>query len=896
MPRIEGKTVVAMGLGRSGLAVARAAVERGARPIVVDEKAEPPKPELVEEARAEGIDVRLGWSGSFDELGADLVVVNPAVDSRHPKLRDLGVELISEVEFASRIARGPIVAITGTNGKSTTCVMTYLALRACGLDPLLCGNLYGSGYPEAPLTEAALVGEEGQPLVAEISSFGLEWTSTFRPRAAAITTIKPDHLDRYDSFEDYAATKMRIFAGQTEDDYAVVRANDPVVVPPCGAGNRYVPRHRRGMGFPPVAHGGDAHATRCPHVLTFGATGEHARVEETELVVLDQRIPLDSFPWTEPHNHANAACAALLAYGLLRAVDSPLIAEALAARPKPSVFAARREEPPALPPRIVAGLREFQGLAHRMELVGVREGVKVVNNSMCTNPDAVVSSALAARDATHLLVGGVDKGLDFTPLGRLLGGGRHRAYLFGRDARQIDAQMGGGFPVFGTMEEAFRAAAANARRGETIMLAPGCASSDQFRDFRDRGDQFSGYGQGLAPKMKRISDPLLFGLCLCATLLGLFTVFDAGYARSLAKDGGMIPHEFTMQVVFLSLAVPLGLVLGGVRLEKWERASRPLWLATILALAAVMVVGVAQNGARRWLGVGQFSLQPAEFAKLAAILYLAACLKGRKSWAEVRRPARDVPTWLDNVAVPKIARWFPFLTVLLGASLIEVEPDLGTAALLVATGFLLLLPGRVSGGSLLLGVAGVALAGTFLVYRQPYRIERFLNHSHRWEVGVADDAGYQTTQSEQGMADGGLTGVGIGRGRAKSFLPATTTDFILATVAEEAGLVGSLGVLALLGAITARLYVLARRAPTEYGSLVLYGICAWFGVQTCTNFMMANGFLPAIGIPLPFFSSGGSSLLALWAAVGVAQAASLAPSMAPARKRRAVAQRMARVR
>ena len=472
-----------MGLGRSGLAVARAARARGAHPIVIDESQSLAKPELLDEARAEGIDVRLGWTGSFAELSADLVVVNPAVDARHPKLQRPGVELVSEVEFASRIARGPIVAVTGTNGKSTTVVMTYLALRACGLNPLLCGNLYGSGYPEAPLTEAALNGGEGQPLVAEISSFGLEWTSTFRPRAAAITTIQPDHLDRYDAFEDYAATKQRIFAGQTADDYAVVRANDPVVVPPCGMPNAYAPRRQRSA--PSAEEKAD-----CPHVLTFGATGEHARVEELDLVVLDTRIPLDSLPWTEPHNHANAACAALLAYGLLKALDSPLIEAARATKPKPSVFGLRTPVPPALPKEIVAGLREFRGLAHRMETMGERKGVVVVNNSMCTNPDAVVASALAARRPTHLLVGGVDKGLDFVPLGRFLGGGRHRAYLFGRDARQIDVQMGGGFPIFGTMEEAFLAATAEARSGETIMLAPGCASSDQFRDFRDRGDQF----------------------------------------------------------------------------------------------------------------------------------------------------------------------------------------------------------------------------------------------------------------------------------------------------------------------------------------------------------------------------------------------------------------------
>ncbi len=396
--------------------------------------------------------------------------------------------------------------------------------------------------------------------------------------------------------------------------------------------------------------------------------------------------------------------------------------------------------------------------------------------------------------------------------------------------------------------------------------------------------------------MRRISDPLLFGLCLVATLLGLFVVFDAGYARSLAKDGGVVPREFAMQVLFLVLSVPLGFFVGGFRLDRLEGRAKPLWYATLVALAAVMVVGVSQNGARRWLGHGFAQIQPAEFAKLTAVLYLAACLAGRKGWAEVRKPFRDGPTWLDNVAVPKLTRLWPFFTVLVAAGLIEIEPDLGTAAILVATAFLMFVPGRVTFKSLLVGSLLSVLAVVTIVERQPYRVERIVNHVHRWEKGVSDDAGYQTTQSEQGMADGGVTGVGIGRGRAKYFLPATTTDFIAATIGEEAGLVGSLGVLALLGAITARLFVLGRKAPTEFGRLTLYGICAWFGVQTCTNFMMANGFLPAIGIPLPFFSSGGSSLLALWAAVGVAQAACLAPAHSQPRKRGVSPARVARAR
>lgn len=386
--------------------------------------------------------------------------------------------------------------------------------------------------------------------------------------------------------------------------------------------------------------------------------------------------------------------------------------------------------------------------------------------------------------------------------------------------------------------------------------------------------------------MRRISDPLLFGLCLVATLAGLFVVFDAGYARSLAKDGATVPREFVMQVLFLSLSVPLGFFLGGIRPEKWQRRAGLLWALTFVALISTELVGVSMNGAKRWLGAGPIALQPAEFAKLTAVLYLAACLTGRKSWDEVRRPSRDFWTWLDNVAVPKFKRCFPFVTILFAAGLIEHEPDLGTAALLLVGCFLMLLPGKVSLKTLAVGVALVAVGGMALVKKQPYRMERITNHVHRWDPGVADDAGYQTTQSEQGMADGGVMGVGIGRGRAKYFLPATTTDFIMATVAEEMGLWGSLGVLALLGAITARLLALAHGAPTEFGGLVLYGLAAWFGIQTCTNFMMANGFLPAIGIPLPFFSSGGSSLLALWAAVGVAQSACLAPTPALERTKR----------
>jgi cell division protein FtsW len=246
---------------------------------------------------------------------------------------------------------------------------------------------------------------------------------------------------------------------------------------------------------------------------------------------------------------------------------------------------------------------------------------------------------------------------------------------------------------------------------------------------------------------------------------------------------------------------------------------------------------------------------------------------------------------MDTVMVPKLRRCLPGLWVLLAVVLINKEPDLGTAAVIAATAFVMFVAGGVTRKTLFVGVLLAALGVGAMIKQEPYRMERIANHASRWSDQNMDDTGYQTVQSEVAQASGGVLGVGIGAGRAKHVLPATTTDFIMATVGEEFGLLGSLVVVGLLGAFVLRLIVLAGRAETQFGALVLTGIAAWIGVQACTNIMMANGFLPAIGIPLPFISSGGSSLISLWLGIGLAQAV-LAPlpakeeELAPRRHRR----------
>jgi cell division protein FtsW len=211
---------------------------------------------------------------------------------------------------------------------------------------------------------------------------------------------------------------------------------------------------------------------------------------------------------------------------------------------------------------------------------------------------------------------------------------------------------------------------------------------------------------------------------------------------------------------------------------------------------------------------------------------------------------------------------------------VEKEPDLGTAAIIAVTGFAMFVPGGVSKRSLAAAVV-LAVSGCWLMIKhEPYRLERIENHIQRWSPKNVDDTSYQTVQSELAMATGGVTGIGVGNGRAKQVIPATTTDFIWATLAEEFGLAGSLVVLAVIAAFVWRLLQQSSRAPSRFGSLVLFGLGAWIGIQACVNVMMANGFLPAIGIPGPFLSSGGSGLIALWCAVGLSQSVLSGPILA----------------
>ena len=445
----EGQSIAVFGLGRSGLAVAKAAIARGARVTVYDETPRDrlSKPKLVAEAESVGASVVLGQP-FLVPANEDFIVVNPAIDHRHPALQAQPEKVIGEIEFAYRISKAPIVAITGTNGKSTTTAMTVIALRAAGVDAVLCGNIFGSGLSEMPLTDAADQSTPNQVLVAEVSSFQLEWVREFAPIAAAITTITPDHLDRYDSFAQYAATKERIF----ERAGVKVDARD---------------FSSREEGWSYVTDG--------PGALAFAI---ESVVPSPESLKLDPA----EFKVIGVHNMENVRTAMMLTKA---AVEWQ--------------FTNGFREPDQVPDACLEALKEFGGLSHRMQNLGVAGGVRFINNSMCTNPAAVVASiqSLGDSSALHVLIGGVNKDLPFAPLDEYLGSNPVRVYLFGRDAQQIQKEISQRGAVYDTMKQAFDAAVHEAKEGDTVMLAPGCASMDQFRDFRHRGDVFTEYVRDL---------------------------------------------------------------------------------------------------------------------------------------------------------------------------------------------------------------------------------------------------------------------------------------------------------------------------------------------------------------------------------------------------------------
>ncbi len=452
----RGRRVTVVGLARSGIAAARLLAAVGARVTVADEKPEAQLAGALQQLDRQAVAVRVGPGYETALEGADLVVVSPGVPTRLPMLaaaRARGLAVIGELELAFRFLEAPVLAVTGTNGKSTTVTLLGLTLERAGKRAFVGGNL-GRALGEAALAtwEQRKASGGGSPydvVVVEVSSFQLETIERFHPTVAALLNIAPDHLDRYDSLEDYIAAKARIFENQTADDVAVLNLDDERVT----AMAKGLRARRAGFSCrrplrPPVEVGAWLEGERLVAALGGPTTEVLAR---SELRLFGE------------HNLANALAAT--AIGLAAGCPRDAIREAL---------------------------RTFPGLEHALEVVRERRGVRFVNDSKGTNVDATLK-ALESFDAPVLLIaGGRDKGGDFTRLREPVRQRVKRLILIGEAAPRIKAALGDFERLVeaGSLREAVGAAAAAAAPGDVVLLSPACASFDMFADYQDRGRQF----------------------------------------------------------------------------------------------------------------------------------------------------------------------------------------------------------------------------------------------------------------------------------------------------------------------------------------------------------------------------------------------------------------------
>ena len=437
----HGRTVV-VGLGDTGLACARHLHAHGVDVALADSRSSPP---CAEEARRSlpGAEVRLGgFDREWFEQAAELVL-SPGVSPCEPAVAaaaERGVPVLGEVELFARMARAPVVAVTGTNGKSTVCAWVHAMAEAGGMNAALGGNF---GPPAL-----TLLARDPELHVVELSSFQLETTRSLRPRVAALLNVSPDHLDRHDGFEAYRAAKARVFRGAA----AAVVCRDDAWLAALGArlaheGTRVVAstagRPREGE------YGLVEHAGR-----TWLAHGTERRFAVRELALRGR------------HNALNALAAMAIADDL--GIDRDAI---------------RRT------------LRAFPGLAHRCEPIGCAGGARWYDDSKGTNVGATVAAVSGFDVPLVLIAGGDGKGADFRPLGRALrecAGRLREVVLLGRDAPAIRSLVEGRVPVVevGTMAEAVARARAAARPGDAVLLSPACASWDMYRDYRERGRDF----------------------------------------------------------------------------------------------------------------------------------------------------------------------------------------------------------------------------------------------------------------------------------------------------------------------------------------------------------------------------------------------------------------------
>lgn len=431
MADYRGRKVVIIGLGLTGLSCVDFFLAQGVTPRVMDTRVSPPGLDKLPGQ----VERHLGGINGDWLLAADLIVASPGVALAHPILSEAveaGIEIVGDIELFCREAQAPIVAITGSNGKSTVTTLVGEMAKAAGWQVGVGGNI---GLPALSLLQSP-----AQLYVLELSSFQLETTHSLKAAAATILNVSEDHMDRYPlGMQQYRAAKLRVYENA---QVCIVNADDALTMPVRGADTRCV---SFGVDF------GDYHLSKQQGSIWLRVKGEKV-LNTAEMKMVGQ------------HNYTNALAALALAdaVGLPRASS-------------------------------LAALTHFNGLAHRFQLVHEHQGVRWINDSKATNVGSTEAAlnGLQVKGTLWLLMGGDGKSADFTPLIPWLQGDNVRLYCFGRDGDALAALRPEIAVRTETMRQAMEQIAPQVKAGDMVLLSPACASLDQFRNFEQRGEQFA---------------------------------------------------------------------------------------------------------------------------------------------------------------------------------------------------------------------------------------------------------------------------------------------------------------------------------------------------------------------------------------------------------------------
>ncbi len=444
------KSIVVLGLGRSGIAAARLLLRKGARVTVCDSGESPVILARAELLRAEGAVVLTGLDGERDPIRHELAILSPGIEETVPLVTNVtakGTPIIGELELAFEFCTCPVVAITGSNGKTTTTELTSLMLAAAGWRNEACGNI------GTPMSELLLLDEAWDLLVTEVSSFQLETIRKFHPKVAMWLNLSPNHLDRYPSMVEYRTAKLRIFENQTEEDFAVI------------------PKEALGKDLPSLKAA----------AITFSTTDSSADLTFRGNEILHRGEVILDLSMTKlrgPHNAANLMAA--FGCGVALGADLKLMASAVA---------------------------DYTPPAHRCELVAESHGVRWINDSKATNLDAMEKAIQSVQGPLILIAGGKDKGFEFTPIAPLVRERVSFAILIGemrhRIARDWEATP---LAIVETLEDAVALAVTKAAPGATVLFSPGTSSYDMFSNYIERGETFRKYVRKLSVETLLTSD------------------------------------------------------------------------------------------------------------------------------------------------------------------------------------------------------------------------------------------------------------------------------------------------------------------------------------------------------------------------------------------------------